>query len=171
MSDVTEAWHAFCERIQVFPSAKNALNGPCAPETIQHVETALGFGMPDPLKQVLALNNGQRLDSIGIFKSVSGWDLYRRHVILDALSIGQAYQNFVGDEILAQEYGHAEIPFAVSGTPERYSEAFTIHRQSGAISLIWTEYPDPFNPPKWQVWKFPRAENLAEFLWMQTRFY
>jgi hypothetical protein len=123
----------------------------------------------------LALNNGQKSGAEpsenGIFKSVSGWDVYERQVFLGIGGIAKAYKTFVEDEVLVDEFGTSEIPFAVAGDSSEYKEAFCINRSSQAVSLIWTQYFDPSNPPEWQVYRFERAKSLTEFIEKQIELY
>lgn len=157
--------------LRVYPSGLTSLNAPCTPPDRAHAEMALGFALPAPLQTLLDLNNGQQPNSEGLFKSVSGWDVYRRHVFLDALGIARAYQTFVADAVLLDEFGRDEIPFALCKHLTAYDEVFTIHRHTLAVSLIWTEYIDPYNPPEWQVRKFARAETLCDFILLQHHLY
>lgn len=162
-----DAWTRFCEILRGYGKAVSTLNPPCPAEMILAVEQRLQFDLPSSLKALLRLSNGQRLDQDGIFKSVSGWNVYRRQVFLDVESIPTAYERFLRDEVLVDEFGTDEIPFAVAGTPESHPEVFTIHRESQVVSLIWSDYRDPLMPAAWQVTRAPRGADLAEFLHRQ----
>ncbi|MDW8319453.1 MAG: SMI1/KNR4 family protein [Anaerolineae bacterium] len=174
-ADLAEAWEQFRQALELYGEASRVLNPPCSTEQVHEVETRLGFELPPSLKALLAINNGQRIDNErnkrGIFKSVSGWDVYERHVFLGIRDIETAYRTFIDDTILRSEFGVEEIPFAVAGNPTRYKEAFCINRSTGVVSLIWTDYVDPFSPADWQVKKCTRARSLAEFVQKQVELY
>ncbi len=173
--DIAESWEQFRQVLEVYGDVHLVLNPPCSTGQIREVETRLGFELPPSLKALLAINNGQRVNSNrvkkGIFKSVSGWDVYERHIFLGIREIETAYRTFIGDSVLRSEFGVSEIPFAVAGSPREYREAFCLNRSTGVVSLIWTEHADPFNPAEWQAKKFTRAEFLAEFIQKQIEFY
>ncbi|UZQ54117.1 SMI1/KNR4 family protein [Trichothermofontia sichuanensis B231] len=173
--DIAESWEQFRQVLAVYCETHLVLNPPCSTEQIHEVETRLSFELPSSLKVLLSMNDGQRVNSNGvkkaIFKSVSGWDVYERHIFLGIRDIETAYRTFIDDSVLRSEFGVNEIPFAVAGSPTRYREAFCLNRSIGVVSLIWTEYTDPFNPAKWQVDKFTRSQSLAEFIQKQIEFY
>jgi hypothetical protein len=178
-TDIVKAWEQFTHVLKIY-NAHLLLNPPYTAEQFQEVDRNFNFDFPSPLKSLLALNDGQRIDDEGIkkgvFKSVSGWNVYERHIFLSLEEIKKAYKSFIGDEVLVEEFGTNEIPFAIAVSPVPYShiqykEAFCINSSTGAISLIWTQYIDPMNPPEWQVAKFRRAESLIEFIEKQTELY
>lgn len=173
-SDVAEAWKQFQKVLELY-SAHVVLNPPCSAEQIREVEARLGFKFPASLEALLAINNGQRANGNevkkGIFKSISGWDAYERHIFLGICDIEAAYRTFIDDSVLRSEFGDSEIPFAVAGNPTGYREAFCINRSTGVVSLLWTDYPDPHHPAEWQVQKFTRAKSLAEFIQKQIELY
>lgn len=174
-TDIVETWIQFRQVLKLYGEKHLILNTPCSTEQIREVETRLGFELPSSLKMLLVINNGQRVNDdevkTGIFKSISGWDVYERHIFLSISDIEIAYRTFIEDSVLRSEFGISEIPFAVAGSPTRYREAFCINRSTGVVSLIWTEYADPFIPAEWQVRKFTRAESLAEFIQKQIELY
>jgi len=173
--DITQTWTQFQEVLKRIGKANSLLNPPCAPQSPRAFEDRFSIQLPEPLKTLLAINNGQVVtgdgSKNGIFKSVSGWDVYERHIFLGIEGIAIAYQVFTSDSLLLAEFGSHEIPFAVAGSPSRYREAFCVHAVTGAVSLIWTEISDPFNPPEWQVQRFRRSDSLAEFIEKQIEFY
>ncbi|MCX7852286.1 MAG: SMI1/KNR4 family protein [Caldilineales bacterium] len=174
-ADLAEAWERFRQALKLYGEACWVLNPPCSTEEVHEVETRLGFELPPSLKALLAINNGQRIDNdrikMGIFKSVSGWDVYERHVFLGIRDIEIAYRTFIDNTVLRSEFGVNEIPFAIAGNPTSYKEAFCINRSTGVVSLIWTDHVDLFNPAEWQVKKFTRARSLAEFVQKQIELY
>lgn len=170
MQDLIAAWEELQGILKTYRNAFSTLNPPCLADTIRKVEQDLSFDLPEPLTTLLKLNNGQTLDSLGIFKSVSGWNVYSRHTFLDAESVPVAYKAFFRDENLLEEFGDQEIPFAVEGKPNNFKEMFSIHRGTGKVSLIWTLY-DPLMPPSWQTSRFARGDNMAEFLRRQIDLY
>ena len=174
-ADFVERWEHFRGVLKPYDRAGFLFNPPCPADKIQHAEQKIHFELPSLLQTLLALNNGQQAGSEdskdGIFKSISGWNVYERHIFLGIEAIETAYETFTADEVLLAEFGPSEIPFAVAGTPARYREAFCIHALTGRVSLIWTQYPDPFNPPEWQVQKFERAESLTRFIEKQIELY
>jgi hypothetical protein len=174
-TDLVETWGQFSEVLKRYGKAYSLLNLPYSVEQIQAVEKKFNFELPGTLKSLLALNNGQQVgdedNKSGIFKSVSGWNVYERHVFLGIEAIKTAYATFIQDPILVAEFGANEIPFAVAGSPTQFREAFCIHAKTGKVSLIWTQYVDPFNPPEWQVQKFKRGESLIQFIEKQIELY
>jgi hypothetical protein len=199
--DIVEVWDQFINVLKLYCDAPSLLNPPCSTQNILEVEGKLDFELPYMLKTLLTLNNGQRIDrevvmktsrwqkvanmigyhakepsankgnAQGIFKSISGWDVYDRHIYLGLEGIQTAYKTFIDDDVLVAEFGTNEIPFAVAGSAEKYREAFCINYVTGIVSLIWTLYYDPFNPPEWQIEKFIQAESLAEFIEKQITLY
>lgn len=172
---MVEAWEQFKGALECYGNALSLLKPPCSVEHIQKAESRFNLGLPNTLKKLLTLNNGQLVDDrgakSGLFKSVSGWDVYERHIFLDIEGIETAYKTFIDDKLLTDEFGLNEIPFAVAGSPKHYREAFCINCSTHAVSLIRTEVFDPFSPPEWQVWKFNRAETLMEFIEKQIELY
>ena len=175
ITDLTQTWTHFQEVIKRYGKASSLLNPPCAPSSLSEFDDRFPIRLPELLKTLLAINNGQEVTGEGrkngIFKSVSGWDVYKRHVFLTIEGIETAYKVFIEDTVLLAEFGGSEIPFAVAGIPGQYSEAFCIDALTGAVSLIWTEISDPFNPPEWQVQKFHRADSLQAFIEQQIELY
>jgi len=170
MEDLAQAWEQFTGTLKVYPKAFSSLNGPCPSEKIRQAERDLGCELPEPLVRLLELSDGQKPDTPGIFKSVSGWDRYRRHVLLDAESIVAVYRHYVEDEQLMAQFP-GEVPFAAEKRSSCWDEVFTIHQETRKVSLIWTSAPDPFLPPEWQFSRFGRGETLAEFLRWQVTLY
>ncbi|HKI06117.1 MAG TPA: SMI1/KNR4 family protein [Thermoanaerobaculia bacterium] len=173
MDDLRDAWASFVEVLKGYGDAAAYLNGPCSPEALSAAETTLGFPMPESLAELLKLNNGQRIEKDGqpIFKNPSRSNLDRRQSFLDAQSIAEAYRGFIEDELLVQEFGDREVPFASLRPSITQGEVFTVNRDSGGVSLIWTETYDFFNPLDWQVCRFDRGKDLAEFLRQQSMLY
>lgn len=166
-----QIWEEFCKLLKGYGGADSWLNPPCPPEVLAAVEQDLGLELPSPLRELLALNDGQLLDRPGIFKSVSGWDLYRRLVFLDTQSIVEARRVQLADEDLVREFGEPELVFAIAGTVELFTEAYSIHLESGHVSLLWTFAHDWTLPVDWQLGKFPRGRSLDEFLTSQIGMY
>jgi len=173
MDDLRDAWASFMDVLERYNNAVSYLNGPCSPEALREAELVLGFPMPEQLAELLKLNNGQRIEKYGkpIFKSPMRAPLYRRQSFLDAQSIAEAYRAFIEDELLMQEFGDREVPFASYWTSITQGEVFTVNRDSGVVNLIRTETYDPFNPPEWQVARFERGKDLADFLRQQCLLY
>jgi hypothetical protein len=174
-ASLVQAWEQYKSILKAYGGADALLNPPCSAQQVGEVETRLSFALPLSLRALLTLNNGQRLDeqgmAKGIFKSVSGWDVYQRQVYLGIQEIEAAYKAFVDDNVLIAEFGAGQIPFAVAGSPTHYTEAFCIDFSTETVNLIWTQHVDPFNPPEWQVHKFRRAESLTEFVQRQIELY
>jgi hypothetical protein len=173
MDDLRDAWASLADVLGLYDDAVSYLNGPCSPEALREAELVLGFPMPEQLAELLKLHNGQRIEKYGkpIFKSPLRAPLYRRQSFLDAQSIAEAYRAFIEDELLMQELGDREVPFASYRISITQGEVFTVNRDSGKVSLIRTETYDPFNPPEWQVWRLDRGDSLAEFLRQQRMLY
>jgi len=179
-ANLVETWEQYKSVLKLYGNALALLNPPCSTLQLSKAEKRLHFALPPSLKTLLALNNGQQLvdqaTPQGIFKSVSGWDVYERHVFVGLEGICEAYESFISDKVLVEEFGVREIPFAIAVSPvpfrpTHYQEAFCINSATGIVSLIWTQHVDPLNPPEWQVAKFRRAESLAEFIGKQIELY
>jgi len=172
---MVEAWERFKDILECYCNALSLLNPPCSAEHIQKIENRFNLELPHTLKILLTLNNGQLVDDrgakSGLFKSISGWDIYERHIFLDIEGIGTAYNTFIDNKLLTDEFGVNEIPFAVAGSPKHYREAFCINCSTQAVSLIKTAVWDPWMPPEWQVHKLNRAESLMEFIEKQIGLY
>lgn len=171
MEGLAEAWQQLVGTTQLFPIAASLLNDPCPSDVLRDAERALGFALPDSLAELLRLNNGQKLDGAGIFKSPSGWDRYRRQFFLDAEGIATAYRSFIEDELLLKEFGDMEVPFATDRVDFAQGEVFTVNRETQKVSLIWTETYDPWYPPEWQVTRCDRGKDLTEFFRWQRMMY
>lgn len=163
MEDLIGAWTELASVLKGYGMAF-LLNGPCPSEVIRNAERKLGFELPPALATLLKLSDGQTPDSTGLFKSVSGWDVYLRHRFLGAEGLAVAYRKFVKNGDLLELFGDQEIPFAVVGTPDNYREVFSVNRETGEVSLVETQIIDPLLPPDWQIARHRRAGSLAEFL-------
>jgi hypothetical protein len=179
-TEIVETWKRFIDVLKLYSNAHLLLNSPASTDEIQNVEGEINLELPSTLKSLLALNNGQLIDDEGmmkgIFKSISGWDIYERHVFLSVRGISNAYKSLIDNKVLVEEFGIHEVPFAVALrlTPYsqiQYKEAFCINSLTGIVSLIWTQPIDPINPPEWQIAKFRRAGSLKEFIERQIELY
>jgi hypothetical protein len=170
MEDLIAAWAEFARVLNGYGKT-SSLNGPCPPEAIRNAERKLGFELPPALATLLKLSDGQTPDSTGLFKSVSGWDVYLRHRFLGAEGLAVAYRKFVKNGALLELFGDQEIPFAVVGTPDNYREVFSVNRETGEVSLVETQIINPLLPWDWQIFRRPRAGSLAEFLRGQVGMY
>jgi len=174
-TDIIEIWEQFRGVLKLYGDAFLLLNPPCSHSQIHEFEKLYNLPLPDMLQTLLGLNNGQIINQEGskkgVFKSISGWNTYERHVFLSITEIKTAYETFIGDQVLLTEFGDREIPFAVAGAPSRYREAFCIDQLTGKVSLIWTQYVDPLNPPEWQVQKFKRGDSVTQFIEKQIELY
>lgn len=169
--DLPAAWQGFCRKLRLYGKAIEWLNEPCSAAAIAGAEERLGFQLPPSLVQLLQLADGQKKDTKGIFKSVSGWDVYRRHAFLDLEGIVAAYEGFVEDELLRTQFGKRDIPFTADLGKDLHGEVFTVEMNDESVRLIWTGTADPWMPAEWQVSRFSRGANLAEFLRVQTWMY
>jgi len=170
MENLASAWEQFTGTLKCYGQAFASLNEPCPAERIRWAERELGFELPPSLVRLLELSNGQKPDTEGIFKSVSGWNVYKRLVFLDVESVVAVYRHYVEDRDLMKEYP-GEVPFAAEKRSTCWDEVFSIHRETRKVSLVWTVAPDPFLPPDWQFSRFGRGEDLAEFLRWQVSLY
>jgi len=180
ITDVVAAWDGFRDTLKMYGNVVTLLNPPCSVAEIVLFEQRFNLTLPLALKSLLALNNGQRVEKregrSGLFKSISGWDNYEKYVFLPLEEIGSAYQTFVDDGILVEEFGFGEIPFAVDETtrgysPRNYRQAYCINSATGAVSLIYTSCWDPWLPPAWQLMKHERGKSLTEFIEKQIEYY
>jgi len=170
MEDLASAWEQFTGVLKRYSKAFASLNEPCPSEKIRQAERDLGFELPELLVRLLELSDGQKPDTPGIFKSISGWDRYRRHIFLDVDSIVAVYRHYVEDEQLMAQFP-GEVPFAAEKRSSCWDEVFAIHRETRKVSLIWTSAADPTLPPEWQFHLFGRGETLADFLRWQVTLY
>lgn len=155
---------------QDFSSKKIAeyLNPPCATSNIEAAENDLGFALPKELTQLLVLNNGQKLEAEGIFKNISGWDIYNKLKFLDCNSIVWAYKEILNDEDLLGEFGLDLIPFATKGGKDFLGDTYAINIHTGEIFILWTEAADWTLPKEWQFGIFKRGDSLIDFIKLQT---
>ncbi len=131
MEDLAQAWEQFTGALKAYPKVYSALNEPCSSERIRQAERELGFELPEPLVRLLELSDGQKPDTPGIFKSVSGWDRYRRHVLLDVESVVAVYRHYVEDEQLMAQFP-GEVPF----TAEHRSTFHAAARSPGSAPRL-----------------------------------
>jgi hypothetical protein len=161
--EIGPAWERFRSRLKIYGKGLAMLQGPAPAEDVGRAEAELGFPLPGALRDILAINNGQVQDSPGVFKSLSGWDVYRRHMFLDAAAVAGAYLELVGDESCRRLLGEDEIPFGVNGTA-RFGAILSIHRVTGAVSLLRNDSLDWTLPEDWVIVRKPWAPTLASFL-------
>lgn len=143
---------------------KEQLNPPATDAELQAVEYQLGFALPEGLKDLYRLANGQRnQQDLGIFKNVSGANVYSRVWFITAAELPDYYHLFCENEELLKEFGKDFLPFAVEGE-EYLGYCYAISIQDGSVHILWTDFPDPFLPVDWQLCAFKRGDSVLDFL-------
>lgn len=144
------------------------LHAGCPEEKLLETEKKLGFPIPEQLRALLKLSNGQRFEKFGLFKNVSGSDVYTRAYFLDADSIVYAWEQITSDRYLAEEFSNEYLPFATEHGREGLGYAFGISLKTGKVYVLWTTHLDMFNPPSWDIWAIRRGDSLVDFLKLQN---
>jgi hypothetical protein len=168
--DVIPAWEQFRSRLRIYGKALDSLDGPATAQQLLQAEADVGFALPSSLRDLLSLSNGQASGTPGLFKSLSGWDRYLRHLFLGAAGIADAYRALVADEPCRRLLGEEEIPFAVHGHASS-GYVCSVHRGTGAVSLLKTVAHDWTLPDDWQIERKAWAPSLAAFLLDQVALY
>lgn len=144
------------------------LNPPATEEDIQKVEVELGFALPDGLRNLYLLADGQRdRQDLGVFKNVSGANVYSRVWFVAVDELSEYYDLLVSDQELKAEFGEDYLPFAVEGE-EYLGYCYAISIKDGTIHILWTDFPDPFLPVEWQLNVIKRGENMLDFIQHQN---
>lgn len=144
------------------------LNPGCTEEKLLDIEKQLGFPIPEQLRALLKLSNGQRFEKNGLFKNASGADVYSRAYFLDADSIVFAWKQITGDLQLAEEFNNEYLPFATQHGREGLGYAFGISLKTGKVYVLWTDYMDFTGPASWDIWAIRRGDSLVDFLKLQN---
>ena len=143
---------------------KEHLHLPATETQLAEVEQKLGFKLPEDLKSLYRLANGQRdRQDLGVFKNVSGANVYSRVWFIEVEQLPEYYQLLCAQEELLTEFGTDYLPFAVEG--ESYlGYCYAISLSKGSIHILWTDFPDPFLPIEWQLFAIKRGHNMLDFI-------
>lgn len=162
LNPLEEVWTVFTQ------FKKEHLNLPASEEQILAVEKALGFELPNGLKDIYRFANGQRdVQDLGIFKNVSGANVYSRVWFIQIEELPMYYHLLCSQEELLTAFGDDYLPFAVEG--ESYlGYCFAISISKGSIHILWTDFPDPFLPIEWQLFVIKRGDNMEHFIQNQN---
>lgn len=162
-------WDEYLKILKCYPKLYEDLNCGCQEEEIQRVENIVGIRFPEELRSVYLKNDGQKGNTDGIFKAISGYDKYSRPRFLPIASVATAWRNLCNDENL-DIFEKTYIPFAIDNE-KKMDDVYCINVESGDIYLLWVLIDDPFHPAEWQTNKFLRATSLKEFLLNQINLY
>ena len=149
----------------------SALNSPGSITGIQDAEKKLGFLLPTELTELLVLNNGQIFNREGVFKNITGWNVYNKLKFLDVQSVVWAYKEILNDTDLVSTFGISLIPFATEGGNAFLGDTYTINKCTNEIFTLRTTAVDWTLPKDWQLSAFKRADNLVDFLKLQVMLY
>lgn len=163
---ITNAWVNFSTG-----KINQALNEPATVEEIKEGEKKLKLLFPSSLKTILQINNGQNSSYPGIFKNISGWDIYNKLYFLNIQQIIKAKHLLDTDEHLIAEFRGNYLPFAAQNINELTGDMYAIHVKNHEIFTLWTSYPDWTSAPEWQLGIFKRGDHMKSFLDLQMMFY
>jgi hypothetical protein len=168
-------WSLFKDTIKVFPQLANDLNRGCQQSDITAIGKKMGTVLPDALKRLYVLNNGQRGEADGIFKAVSGYSKFSKVFFLPLDKILAVWQYLRADKPI-DVFRPNDIPFAADRCVTQQNihsmdDVFCMDSETGEVFLLWTAFPDPFLPPDWQTNRIKQAENLIDFLHKQIGLY
>lgn len=153
-----EAWDIFVQ------FKKEQIKPPATDAELETVEYQLGFALPSGLKDLYRLSNGQRdRQDLGIFKNVSGANVYSRVWFVAVEELPDYYHLLCSNEDWEKQFGTDFLPFAVEGE-EYLGYCYAISRQHGTVHILWTDFPDPFLPIDWQLCAFKRGDSVLDFL-------
>lgn len=160
-------WDGFLNKLKLYPNVLQDLNEGCTLEEIITVEKNIGVKFPPDLAQIYLENNGQCVDSKGIFKAISGYDKYSRPKLLSLKSVENVWKILSIDcDVFKRRY----IPFAADNE-KCMDDVLCIDTETGEIILLWVLIYDLFSPIDWQTHSVSRGENLEEFLQRQMELY
>jgi cell wall assembly regulator SMI1 len=75
---IKNTWSLFKDTIKAFLQLANDLKTGCQQSDITAIEKKMGNVLPDALKKLYVLNNGQRVETDGIFKAISGYSKFSK---------------------------------------------------------------------------------------------
>ena len=151
-----------------FVAGKDKLfNAPALPEQIKKVENKLNFKIPDDLKTLYLLTNGQQdFQQKGVFKNVSGFDVYSRVFFLPVQQLPLYYAKTFENESMMDSFGKEFLPFAVE-FEQQLGYSYAISLKDNGIYMLWTDLSDPHLPADWQLSAIRRGKGMFEFLQFQ----
>lgn len=155
----------FQKFIAPFESLKQSLAPPAEPSRVASVEKEIGLPLPKDLKNLYQIANGQK-DFLGkgLFKLVSGFDIYVRPFFIPVESLSHYFQLISVDEELRREFKNDLLPFAVE-SEDRLGYCYAQSLSTGKIYALWTDYSQAYlDPPEWHIMQFLRADNMEGFL-------
>ena len=164
-------WNDFLQVLQIhYPSSNDSIHSGCNLDELAVVETSLHLSIPPELQAVYLANNGQRTNTAGIFKAVSGYNKYSRLSFLPLSSVISAWNQLCDDKV--DVFRPSDIPFAASYIDVgKFDDIYCVDTLTGAVFLLWVACFDPFLPWDWQTARFFRAETLNDFLRSQSQMY
>ena len=147
---------------------KDSFNPPAGEAIISKTEAALGFAIPEGLKDVYRLSNGQlKMKATGVFKNVSGADVYTHVRFLSVEELPRAWNMIISDKEISEEFNNEFLPFALE-KEKTLGYCFGISLKTGGIYMLWTDCTDYFTPVSWQLWRIFRANSMLEFIQLQN---
>lgn len=164
------SWNEFLNEIKRFKSLFEDLNGPCIHAEIVNAERELNLLFPEDLKIIYLNNNGQSGIETGVFKALSGYDVYKRPKLLSLRSMINMHNAFLKNSDFGAYFKNTYIPFACDD--ENYPDnVFCVDSECGAVYLLWVSAPDWTLPVDWQLLKVKQTNTLEAFLEIQTMYY
>ena len=148
---IEDAWQAILEKFHTeSPGILADLNDGCEPDQIVSLQERLHITLPESLKELYLLNDGQKGVETGVYFGCT---------FLALACAEQLYNEFVEDEGF-DVFSADLFPFAFDG----FYDVYCIDVGSGAIYFMWTGGPDIFLPREWQTTKRKVAEDMEELL-------
>lgn len=164
------SWNAFLNAIKSFKPLFDDLNGPSSEVEIINAEYELKLSFLEELNNVYLSNNGQLGNEKGVFKALSGYDVYKRPKLLSFSSIINLKNVLLKNSNFGAYFKSTYIPFACDD--ENYPDnVFCVDSESGEVYLLWVSTPDWTLPVDWQLLKVKQANTLEAFLEIQTMYY
>lgn len=152
-------WNDFIKAIRL----DDDLNSPSSIKEILDIEVLLGFNLPDELKNIYLNNNGQIGKKKGLFKAVSGYDVYRRPLFLSLKEMYLIWKKLCEDKDMRDYFSFTFIPFA-SDNKDYPDNVFCLDVETSRVFLLWALAPDPTLPVDWQLTRIKQADSFAQFL-------
>jgi hypothetical protein len=165
---ISDIWNQFLKTLKCFNSL-NVKDG-CTECDINYLETELNILMPEDLKNMYLISNGQKYNGAGIFKAIFGFDVYKRLYFRSISDIIKKHKTLLNHKELV-EYGIFNknlIPFAWN---DFSNYIYCIDIFTNEIFLLQIDAPDWTLPFDWQVSKVKRGDNLESFIKYQILLY
>lgn len=147
--------------------SRKELNKGCEANNILEVENRLNLALPRELKNIYLICNGQMENEEGIFEIDSSYGKHSRIRLLSLNEVGYLYKKLHTDEIYSSIFNENLLPIAANSI-ESPIDVLCYDLDSGELFILWLLVWDLFNPVDWQIEKRKIADNLSDFLTMQS---